>query len=277
MPRWYCETAVPETMVVAVLRGPSRRRAPTTRWTIFRRARSKNPEEARRAVAELCEHYQGTVEAYYRDHGADAEQARDLTQGVILQLIADNTFARVDQALGSFRSYLFKAAARHQKDVREAARAQRRNPGAPLLSLDSTHSEHGPVAVDPGLDPEEVYTRRWAQTVLERALDRLHEELCTPKDNDAPGQAQARCARWVWLEPLMRDKAEQGYLPRLAEEADMNYSSLRGYIARMRKRAEELVLEEIGDLVDVREPEAVSREREHLRGAGLRLGEREDD
>lgn len=213
-------------------------------------------------MAELCEHYQGPVYAYFRDHGADAEEARDLTQGLFVKLIAHETFARVDQARGSFRSYLFKAAARHDKDERVAATAPIRDPGTPLFSFDTTEAEERYTQSDESLSPEQAYDRRWAHTVLDRVFARIHADL------EAKGQPD----RWAWLEPLLRTGLAHGETAALAERLGKNESSLRAYVARMRQRAEDYVMQEIEDQVDVEDARAATKERERLREQGLQLG-----
>jgi DNA-directed RNA polymerase specialized sigma24 family protein len=242
---------------------------------MFVRARSSDPEVARKAIAELCEHYHGPVYAYYRDKGADPDRASDRTQDLFVRLIADDTFARVGPEQGRFRTYLFRAAANQDRNAHRDATRQRRDPGAPILSLDTTDAEVGYAAPDPGLDPAQAYDRRWAHTVLDRVFDRIHEDLRTPKPGDTEADTQARATRWVWLEPLLREKAPQGHMAALAERHEINPSSLRAFVHRMRQQAELYIHEELADQVSVQDPEQaqqnITDEREHLRGAGLRV------
>lgn len=55
----------------------------------------------------------------------------------------------------------------------------------------------------------------------------------------------------------------------------LNPGSLRGYVARMRRLAEDYIREELTDQVEVGDPKQAARnvgaEREHLRGVGLRV------
>ena len=56
---------------------------PTTRWTLVVAASDPHEKEARSALVSLCENYWYPLYAYLRRRGYPADQAQDLTQGVL--------------------------------------------------------------------------------------------------------------------------------------------------------------------------------------------------
>lgn len=256
------------------------RRMPTTRWTIFWRARSQDPETAKRAVAELCEHYVDAIYGHFLDRGEPRERAEDLAQGLIVELIATDAFARIDPDKGSARSYLCKAADHYAKDRRKARTADKRGGGVPDVVLDTTDAAERYSPADEGMSPEDAWDLRWAHGVLERVFARIRADLAKPKPGDEAKDTAARLARWTWLEPLLRENTPPGRYAELAELTGKREGALRGWVSRMRKRAERYIHQELADQVDLSNPDTaqanVDAERERLRGAGLRVGEDEE-
>jgi RNA polymerase sigma-70 factor (ECF subfamily) len=79
---------------------------------------------------------------------------------------------------GRFRSYLLTSCKHFLADERAKAGAQKRGGGATLLSIDAQTAEHR-YQFEPvdALDPERLFERRWALTLLETALVRLEAEF----------------------------------------------------------------------------------------------------
>ena len=94
----------------------------------------------------------------------------------IAEALEKGTFGEADPDRGRFRTFLLAAFRHHAGHVRERAAAQKRGGDRTILSLDFEDGERR-YALEPagGLDPEATYERRWALTLLDRALDRLAE------------------------------------------------------------------------------------------------------
>src|SRR5262245_23008400 len=150
----------------------------TTRWTVVLRAGERAGPEAREALASLCEAYWYPLYAFLRRRGHAPEDAADLTQGFFARLLEKNALAAVRRGRGRFRSYLLAALENHLQNRRRGERAKKRGGGRTPLSLDRADAEER-YRLEPAheMTPERVYKRRWALTLLERALDLLRAEM----------------------------------------------------------------------------------------------------
>ncbi|HEX9620851.1 MAG TPA: sigma factor [Polyangiaceae bacterium] len=144
---------------------------PTTSWSVVRRTRL-SPEEARRALAELCRAYRRPVYAYYRKLGEGPDRAEDLVQGLFEKLLADGAFSRVDQR-GRFRHWLCACARHFLYNQRAHERRRRRRPE----SLEEFAAEHH-LLLEPreALTHDRVFDRLFALAVVERALERQRDD-----------------------------------------------------------------------------------------------------
>src|SRR6187397_659514 len=145
----------------------------TTRWSIVvaAGARTGASEEA---LATLCGTYWYALYAYVRRCGYDVEQAEDVVQGFFLRLLDRGILRHAQPERGRFRSFLLASLKHFMINEYDRARAVKRGGGTAPLTLDVTAAE-GRYALEPkdALDPERLYERRWAQTLLRQAHVRL--------------------------------------------------------------------------------------------------------
>lgn len=152
-------------------------RVATTQWSQVLAARDGSDTEARAALESLCQTYWQPLYAYIRHQGSDPDEARDLTQGFFAELLERDFLADVDPEKGRFRSFLLASLRHYLSHERDRARALKRGGGTTTLSLDVEVGEAG-YALRPteALTPVDVFERRWAMTVLDRAMQRLQTE-----------------------------------------------------------------------------------------------------
>jgi DNA-directed RNA polymerase specialized sigma24 family protein len=67
------------------------------------------PEKARVALEELCQHYWTPLYSFVRSRGHSVHDAQDLTQSFFAHLIEREIYARADREKGRFRSFLLAA------------------------------------------------------------------------------------------------------------------------------------------------------------------------
>ncbi len=122
---------------------------------------------ARRAL----EAYWYPLYAFIRRRGHTPEQAADLTQGYLLQVLEKGYLKQVTPAGGRFRSFLFVSVQHYLSNQRDRERAVKRGGGRMPLSLDAEAAE-GRYRIEPSdeLTPERLFERRWALEVLDRAM-----------------------------------------------------------------------------------------------------------
>ena len=154
---------------------------------------------------------------------------------------------------GRFRSFLLACLRHFLADEWERARTERRGGGQPLLPLDaeSAESRYRLEPVD-SVDPQALYERQWALTMLDRVLKGLEEEFA------ATGKAEV----FSRVEPfLVGEKCGQTYAE-LALSLGTTEGSLKMTVHRMRQRYRELFREEIAHTVAG--PEEIEEEIRYL-------------
>jgi RNA polymerase sigma-70 factor (ECF subfamily) len=225
----------------------------TTNWPLVAAAASAGIAiETHVALNHLCEAYWRPVHAFVCRSVRDADRARDLTQSFFARILEHpNDLANVDPERGRFRAWLLGALRNFLANEWRTERAQKRGGHVSFLSLDalSMNGFHAHEPVDP-TNPEHLYDRQWALTVLERSLKRLDQE---------------HAARG----PLGRFERLRGFLvgtapsyEALAEELGVRVETLRVEICRLRKRFRDLLRAEIR--ATVQRPADVDDEIRHL-------------
>jgi RNA polymerase sigma factor (sigma-70 family) len=152
-------------------------RVATTQWSQVLAARDGSDTQARAALETLCQTYWQPLYAYIRHQGCDPEEASDLTQGFFAEFLEKDFLAAVDPSKGRFRAFLLASLRHFLSHERDRERALKRGGGVSTLSLDVEAGEAA-YALRPAeaMTPIDVFERRWAMTVLDRAMSRLHEE-----------------------------------------------------------------------------------------------------
>jgi len=141
----------------------------TTHWTRVLAARGESGE-ARAALSEARAAYYDAVLAFIRRTGRDEDTARELTQEFFARLLARPSLDTVQPERGRFRSFLLGA-------VNRAHAAKRGGGQMPEPLTATTDTSPGLEVPDAGApDPEREFDRKWALTVLARALAELERE-----------------------------------------------------------------------------------------------------
>jgi RNA polymerase sigma-70 factor (ECF subfamily) len=209
----------------------------TTHWTRVLEARGKSPE-AKEALSELCAAYYAPVSAYIRNHTVDEEAARDLTQEFFQRLLARQGIDSVDPNRGRFRSFLLGAVKHFLSDARDFSKRVKRGGGEPMESLDAASDTALAIQVaDPNRrSPEREFDRKWALTVLDRALATLAEEHRLAGKTD---QFEA-------LKPWLTGDAEGVSQAEAAGALGLNEGAVKVAVHRLRRRFRDVLKVEIG-------------------------------
>ncbi|HVS01450.1 MAG TPA: sigma-70 family RNA polymerase sigma factor, partial [Thermoanaerobaculia bacterium] len=211
---------------------------------------------SRAALAALCGAYWYPLYAYVRRQGGDADEAYDLTQGYFAALLEGELLRDVRPEAGRFRSFLLVSLRHFLSKQRARERAVKRGGRVAVVSLDAARAaaryDAEPVTA---LDPEAVYERRWALTVLERVLERLR------RDEEGSGHGE----QFAHLSPYLT-----GIEPRVpyrdtAHTLGTSEGAIKVAVHRLRRRYGELLRAEIAETVA--DPELVDAELRHLLGA----------
>ena len=114
------------------------------------------------------------VYAFVRRNGHDPDKAQDLTQEFFSVLIEKNYLRDADRRRGRFRSFLLTSVKHFLANERDKATALKRGGGQISVSIDTSDVEGWYVpAVAHEITPEALFERRWALSLLERAMAKL--------------------------------------------------------------------------------------------------------
>lgn len=226
----------------------------TTHWSVVLAAKQGEAPEAAAALEKLCRTYWPPLYACIRRDGHDAADAQDLTQEFFARLLARESLQHLHQRQGKFRSFLLTYLKNFLSGQRRKAAAQKRGGGKVIISLDELAGEDGSLLepVDE-LTPDQVFDRRWAQTVLQTALDRLGEEY------EARGQA----ALFEWLQDYQPRETGGSAYAQLGDELGLTEAAIKSAAQRRRQRHREVLREEIAQ--PVTRPEEIEEELRYFR------------
>ena len=225
----------------------------TTRWTVVLAAAGADSVPVRTALETLCATYWYPLYAFARRRGADRHRAADLVQGFFAALIEKRWAADADPGRGRFRAFLLTAFQRFCAKEHERDAARKRGGGHVVLSLDFDDGEtrfQAEGAVE--LEPERAFERRWALTILARALDATCREC---RDG---GRAELCTA----LIPYIGGAGEARPYAEIAARLGMTEGAIKVAVHRLRGRYREHLRAEIRDTVS--DDAAVDDEIVHL-------------
>ena len=227
----------------------------TTHWSVVLAAKDKSSPDSAAALEALCVGYWYPLYAFVRRQGHSASDAQDLTQEFFARLLAKEYLQAADREKGRFRTFLRVALKRFLANEWDRARRLKRGGGLTPLPLDTTGAEQRYEAErDDALPPDRVYERRWARTLLEKALARLRADYA----------AAGKTAEFDLLKGVLI--AERGGIAYsdLAAALGLSEATARVAVHRLRKRFRELFRAAVAETVSA--PEDVEEELRYLVG-----------
>jgi RNA polymerase sigma-70 factor (ECF subfamily) len=225
----------------------------TTHWSVVLAAGQGDSPQAAAALESLCRAYWYPLYACVRRRGYGHEDAQDLTQGFLLQLLERRSFARVDRGKGRFRSFLLAALNYFLADEHDRARAQKRGGGAPVLSFDAqvAAQRYGLEPADP-LSPDKLFDRQWALALLDQVLARLEREF------HEAGKAEL----FQRLRGFLVAGSGEETCAEAAPQSGLTREAFKKAVQRLRRRYHELFREEVARTLA--DPAEVEDELRHL-------------
>ena len=205
------------------------------------------------ALASLCEIYWPAVYTYARYRGYNTNDAEDLTQGFFVKLLEKNYVRQADRDRGKFRAFFLSSFKNFMANEWDRTQAQKRGGGRWFLSLDFTDAERH-VRIEPVDDatPETVFAQRWANTLLDRVLDQLRDEMA------GAGHAD----RFDRMKTYLTGSEPGVPYRKLGSDLDMSESAVKVAVHRMRQRFGRLLRLEVEHTVD--DEDAVADEIRYL-------------
>jgi RNA polymerase sigma factor (sigma-70 family) len=225
----------------------------TTHWSVILTAVRDGEPQAAEALERLCRSYWYPLYAYVRKTGRTVEDSQDLTQDFFARLFEKQYLELATPERGRFRTFLLSSMKNFLANDWNRARRQKRGGQAVFLSIDADAGENL-YAAEPveTADPEKLYEKRWAGTLLDLTLSRLREDYIA----SGRGQLFDELKVYVWGE-----RSDASY-SEVAAHLQLSEGAVKVAVHRLRQRFRDLLRAEIANTVaDVRE---VDEELRHL-------------
>ncbi len=213
----------------------------TTHWSVVLAAGQGDTPQSAAALEQLCRTYWYPIYAHVRRQGHSPEDAQDLTQGFLLQLLTRHSFGRAEASKGRFRSFLLAGLNYFLADQRDRADAQKRGGGHRTLSFLDGQAADERYRLEPvdNRTPDRLFERRWALTLLDQVLRRLEEEF------HEAGKAE----RFKRLRAFLIAGTDEQSYALAGAELGMSGEAVKKAVHRLRKRYYALFREEIAQTV----------------------------
>ena len=225
----------------------------TTHWSVVLSAREEDSPRNREALETLCRTYWFPLYAFVRRQGRDPHDAQDLTQEFFARLLQKEYLKSAAQEKGRFRTFLLVALKRFLANEWDRQRAQKRGGGTIVVSIDPEAAESRfATELAHSVQPDLLFDRQWALTLLDRAMTRLREEYLST----------GRAKLFELLRGcLARDESALPYAE-IAGRLSLTEAAVKMAVQRLRSRYRETLRAEIASTVA--SPEDIEEEIRHL-------------
>jgi DNA-directed RNA polymerase specialized sigma24 family protein len=241
---------------------PERVNFPETRWSMISavRRRAENAPRADEAMASLCRHYWYPLYAFARRQSLGIEDAQDATQGFFARLIEKESLGAADRERGRLRTFLLASFKYFLADARDRQQTWRRGGRTEIVSFDAINAEER-YAAEP-LDeatPERLFHRRWALTMLQRAMEALETERA----------AAGRAAEMVVLRPFLDASGASGEMDyhKAADALGWPVNTTRVAVHRLRHRYRQVLRDHVAATLENEDPAVIDDEMRALLAA----------
>ena len=221
----------------------------TTHWSVVLSAREKDSPRSDVALETLCRTYWYPLYAFLRRQGRPPHDAQDLTQGFFARLLEKDYLQAAAREKGRFRTFLLVALRRFLANEWDRQHAQKRGGFAPVVPIDQEFAESRFAAdPSPNVQPDLLFDRNWAMTLLARTMSQLQEEYV----------ASGRAKLFEYLQScLAREESALPYAE-IATRLKLTEPAVKMAVHRLRTRYREILRAEIAHTVCC--PEEVEEE-----------------
>jgi RNA polymerase sigma factor (sigma-70 family) len=232
---------------------PARPAFVTTHWSVVLSARDKDSTKSKEALETLCRAYWYPLYAFARRQGHSPHDAQDLTQEFFARLLKKEYLRSADREKGRFRTFLLVVLKRFLANEWDRQHAQKRGGFSSVVSIDRELAESR-FGAEPAhhLQPDVLFDRQWASSLLERTMSQLHDEYVTT----------GRAKLFELLRGcLARDESTLTY-EEIARQLNLTEAAVKMAVQRLRARYREILRAHIAETVA--SPEEVEEEIRHL-------------
>jgi DNA-directed RNA polymerase specialized sigma24 family protein len=226
----------------------------TTHWSVVLEASHGTDPCATEALDRLCRIYWRPLYLFVRSSGYDEETAKDLTQAFFERLLEKDYVKDADPTRGHFRSFLLGALKHFLANEWDREKAVKRGGGCRFVPLETTVLE-AELQRDTrrGLNPEQLFERRWAMALL----DQVHQAL------EAEQVAGGKAALFSALQVYLTGEKERPPYAVTASQVGMSVEAVRKAVERLRQHYGQLLRQAVAQMVS--SPQEIEAELRHLR------------
>ncbi|MEZ5325468.1 MAG: hypothetical protein R3F19_10435 [Verrucomicrobiales bacterium] len=213
-------------------------RFPQTRWSLVVGAQGdvEHSPPARLALHELCGLYWRPLYSFIRRSGYQKEDAEDLTQEFLAQVIHKRQLERAEQDKGKLRSFLLAYLKHFLADERKAARAQKRGGDREKVSIDHEDAESRYQAeIADAATPDVLFEKAWALTLLELVLSKLEVDY----RKDGKGEL------FTALKSTLQWAGDESTMAGIASKMGMQEGAVKVAAYRLRQRYRQALRQEV--------------------------------
>jgi DNA-directed RNA polymerase specialized sigma24 family protein len=219
---------------------PASDRFPTTCWSRIAHAGDPSDPEAGAALERLCRDYWYPLYAFVRRQGFGPDDACDLVQGFLADMLERRDFAGADPERGRFRSFLRTSCAHFLAHHREREGALKRGGGQRFISIDLPAAE-GRYGREPAHDltADRLFERRWALDLLGLVLARLETEAIQ----------SGKEKLFTHLRPMLEGDDRSESYSEVGTAVGLSEGAVKVAAHRLRARYRDVLREEVGRTV----------------------------
>jgi DNA-directed RNA polymerase specialized sigma24 family protein len=224
----------------------------TTRWSLVRRATSSGA--ALNEWAETCWY---PLYAWARHKRWSPEDAADAVQDFLGKICTRGLLSQADPSRGRFRSWLLTGFSNHLSSQHARSSCLKRGGTADHVSVDHLELENlYQLEMSTLAEPEQVYTRAWALSLMDEALSRLADHF----------KAGGREELFQLLLPVLENSQVDSTYEELAAKSGMSGVALRQAVCRFRQRYRLLLLDVAGERLGITSKARLQEELRELLG-----------
>ena len=225
----------------------------STRWTLVCKARNLETPSAVEALSQLCREYWYPLYAFVRRRGYSPEDGEDLTQSFFARLLEKQYLQHADRERGRFRTFLLKSLDHFLVNEWEKQKTVKRGGRCLFVSWEELKAEDR-YNEEPfhELSADKLYDRRWALTLIEKAMEVLRHEYASAGEQ-AVFEALQGCLSGHESPDSHKD---------VAARLDLTPGAVKMRLHRLKLRFGQLLREQIADTVS--EEGEIDDEMRHL-------------
>lgn len=216
-----------------------------TNWSMIMDAVSDRDHDSNTAMDRLVQRYWPAVFAFIRSSGKSVDEAMDLTQGFLCDvLLGRNLLQTATPERGRFRSLLLKSVSNYVREQHRHATRKKRAPSGPdgmpmpsPLSLDE--GEGAWAAISRDQDPEGAFHAQWAASLVRQVLEKVRID-CMRRGQEAYWEVFARRV----VRPKLYGEAPEPYEHLVANWGILDAAQAANMMVTVKRRFARALVEE---------------------------------